>query len=549
MIELNYALKYVKWDIIGLAEIRRIGCGIEEYDWCILYYFGETKGHKGVGFLIQKTHKSKIIEFTGISERVALLNMKLDEVNLSIIQVYAPIEQASDEELETFYTDILKAVEKSYQKIIILGDFNAKIGITNPEIQPIIGPFGSGTCNDRGERLKLFSLNGEFTIINTLFKKKETQRWTWMSPDGKTKNEIDYILSNAKTCFTNIEVLRKISFPSDHRLLRATIKINEKKKSRRYFSKPKSNLQSEKEQINYVQVLDQKLDTYIEDNQTLSQLYNAVEKAIVESLEESKVPGTKEQFKVSEETKIMIIKRHILQQKINKTTEEKHKLKQLYKLTKRKVQDEYEAYKLNKYQIGIEKIGSIKRAQKNLQLKKSWIPKLKKGTSITENRKDLVLVATNFYKNLYGHIRNNLMKTTSKINKPTHNKNDLIPFTMIEVDQTIQKLNNNKSPGPDLITNESLKTGRRQLTGLITDIFNKWAGHVVRYSDQRWTKIVTEWRGPTYGKRRVGRPLKRWDDDIRAVAGPRWLAVAADRNHWAQLEEAFTRTGGPKVEQ
>lgn len=70
----------------------------------------------------------------------------------------------------------------------------------------------------------------------------------------------------------------------------------------------------------------------------------------------------------------------------------------------------------------------------------------------------------------------------------------------------------------------------------------KWAGHVARMTDERWTVRVTQWRGPR-GNRRSGRPLTRWEDEIIRTAGPLWTQVAQDRERWKALEEACTRTG------
>lgn len=73
----------------------------------------------------------------------------------------------------------------------------------------------------------------------------------------------------------------------------------------------------------------------------------------------------------------------------------------------------------------------------------------------------------------------------------------------------------------------------------------KWAGHVARLTDQRWTKKVTFWNGPL-GKRRKGRPVTRWEDDIKVTAGSNWRKIAEDRDKWASLEEAFTQLGVPE---
>ncbi|CAH2105470.1 unnamed protein product [Euphydryas editha] len=67
----------------------------------------------------------------------------------------------------------------------------------------------------------------------------------------------------------------------------------------------------------------------------------------------------------------------------------------------------------------------------------------------------------------------------------------------------------------------------------------KWAGHIARLKDNRWTKKITSWNGP-FGKRKRGRQYTRWEDEIVRIAGPHWLDVALDRERWHNLEEAFT---------
>ncbi|CAH2229336.1 jg17085 [Pararge aegeria aegeria] len=50
------------------------------------------------------------------------------------------------------------------------------------------------------------------------------------------------------------------------------------------------------------------------------------------------------------------------------------------------------------------------------------------------------------------------------------------------------------------------------------------------------------WKGPE-GKRARGRPVTRWEDEIKKIAGPNWAQVAKDREKWTSLEEAFTQSG------
>lgn len=72
----------------------------------------------------------------------------------------------------------------------------------------------------------------------------------------------------------------------------------------------------------------------------------------------------------------------------------------------------------------------------------------------------------------------------------------------------------------------------------------KWAGHVARLQDQRWTKRITQWEGPL-GKRKRGRPKARWEDEIRKITGPNWMEIAQCRDSWNSMEEAFTCRGVP----
>ncbi|CAH2266446.1 jg24411 [Pararge aegeria aegeria] len=55
---------------------------------------------------------------------------------------------------------------------------------------------------------------------------------------------------------------------------------------------------------------------------------------------------------------------------------------------------------------------------------------------------------------------------------------------------------------------------------------------------EKWSKKVTWWY-PREGKRKSGRPQKRWDDDVRQVAGVTWNRVAQERKEWKRLEEAY----------
>ena len=66
----------------------------------------------------------------------------------------------------------------------------------------------------------------------------------------------------------------------------------------------------------------------------------------------------------------------------------------------------------------------------------------------------------------------------------------------------------------------------------------KWAGHIARLKDNRWTKRCTEWQ-PRKGKRSRGRPSRRWQDDITEKEGTTWIRKATDRRRWKTLMEGY----------
>ena len=77
-----------------------------------------------------------------MSERVLLLKLKGQPFNLSIIQVYAPVADSSDEDIEELYEQLDQALEqcKLQEIIIVMGDLNAKVG--NERVGLIVGNHG-----------------------------------------------------------------------------------------------------------------------------------------------------------------------------------------------------------------------------------------------------------------------------------------------------------------------------------------------------------------------------------------------------------------------
>ena len=122
--ELEYELTRYQWNIISISEMRWLSTGeLVTGDRHKVWWSGsENKHEKGVGFIVHKTHTRSVLECEPISDRVIRLRMSANPRNLSIVQVYAPTSDSSEEDLEAFYEEI-----KTTKKLVSLIEKSANI--------------------------------------------------------------------------------------------------------------------------------------------------------------------------------------------------------------------------------------------------------------------------------------------------------------------------------------------------------------------------------------------------------------------------------------
>ena len=119
---------------------------------------------------------------------------------------------------------------------ILLGDWNAKVGLDNDGWEHTMGRYGYGETNERGERLLEFAGKHGLFICNTRFEQKNCRKWTWLAPDGEHTNMIDLVLIEKrwKSAVRNCRAYQGADISSDHSLVLANIKLRLKKtRSRR----------------------------------------------------------------------------------------------------------------------------------------------------------------------------------------------------------------------------------------------------------------------------------------------------------------------------
>jgi len=91
--------------------------------------------------ILDKRTSASLLGYNPISNRILTVRLAGKPWNLTLIQVYAPTNQATDQEKDNFYT-CLQGVYSQVPKqdtVLLSGDFNAKIGNGAP-----IGKFALG---------------------------------------------------------------------------------------------------------------------------------------------------------------------------------------------------------------------------------------------------------------------------------------------------------------------------------------------------------------------------------------------------------------------
>ncbi|KAI8423818.1 hypothetical protein MSG28_012829 [Choristoneura fumiferana] len=350
--------------------MRRLGEKIEERADYILFHKGEVAGHRGVGFLIKQSLKKQIQEITGFSDRIAVLTINIPGYRKfwTIIQIYAPTEQANKMENKLFYDELTQTIMKySHNHIILMGDFNAQVGAKLNKEEYVLGNFGQGKRSPNGELLVELLLEHNLTILNSIYKKNKNNKWTWISPDGRYKNEIDYIMTSDPKAFTDTSVISNLNFNTNHRMA-----LNEMTK-----------------------------ETSEEDRSTdVVAMYGRLEK----QLTSAKTGSMREEKYILSDTTLQIIeKRKILLSHYPR----KDNIKQVAELSKeirKNIRKDRTTKRLQTLEIHIKKTGGVKKALKELrETSKDWIPKLSKKEKTTANRKDINEIATQFYQDLYSH--------------------------------------------------------------------------------------------------------------------------------------------------
>ena len=145
-----------------------------------------------------------------------------------------------EEEKDHFYEELQQTID-GYNRndiLVVIGDFNAKVGGDKDGYERCMGRHGMGDKNDNGDRLCDFSMANCLVITGTLFQYKDIHNATWVSANGRVKNQIDHLLISRqlRSAVLDARAHRVADINSDHYLVRTKDLDQEKAQSSRSSS-------------------------------------------------------------------------------------------------------------------------------------------------------------------------------------------------------------------------------------------------------------------------------------------------------------------------
>ena len=242
-------------DLLCLSESRWPGNGVTVIRNSTIVHSGTPSTHvHGVAVILSPRAKAAWevagCMFQPVSERILRLRLKCHFGFVSVVSVYAPTnptDSTSDASSpsEAFYDQLqstLLAIPSS-DMVVVMGDFNARVGSDVSPWGTVLGPHGFGDVNENGERLLDFCANNQLVLTNTWFQHKVIHKATWFRNGDRPRvgHMIDFVLVNKRfrNSVLDTRVYRSTLHESDHELvvssLHFKIKAKRQQAGKRYF--------------------------------------------------------------------------------------------------------------------------------------------------------------------------------------------------------------------------------------------------------------------------------------------------------------------------
>ncbi|KAL6723479.1 hypothetical protein Aduo_018478 [Ancylostoma duodenale] len=301
--------------------------------------------------------------------------------------------------------------------------------------------------------------------------KKERRRWTWESPNGTTRTEIDHILTKRRWCLFDVSVVPSFCCGSDHRLLRAKIRFSCK------MEKNICHRGGRKEVVYDDTALAESLsehDWLIMEDPTED--YEMLLEKLRTCAERASKPRITNLERISKATKELLVKRRALRLDPNASH-----IEQLIANAscRRVLQENLQKFRQRKVLEAAEGRRSLKKCRKDLRDYNVPLTALKNEDGIvTSPHREMESITERFYTNLF--------RSSTAVSSPNIPTGDRPPQILpSEVRVAIRSMKPGTTPGPDRISADLLRAGGNHLHVIL-------AAHFSSYLQKE--RIPDQWR-------------------------------------------------------
>ena len=433
----------------------------EKFDGTNIHNPSNSNHSRGVSTVIRKNALFDI-ESQHITQdgRVLLFNIKYNDFQLSIVNIYAPTENTKKKQ---FFSETIQFIRKKSTQIdnmLVTGDFNISIDRGNNADKEIFKNFLV--------QLRLFD--------NYKHKNKQDLGITYFS--SRFQSRIDYILATKSLSDKITKNKIRVAPVPDHRALEVTIKIATTTRGPSYWKLNADLLNNDNFCKDIENIIEETPQKYRDKPLTKGQVWDLIKIKIKECGIKYGIERSKNRNELIENLEKQILnidnnngdhnERVTLQENLQQLLAEKNMGAQIR--SKAKYVEEGE--KSTPYFLNLEKA----RQQKNV------INELTTEYGTTINKKDDILEnIENFYKELY----TTKMKTTKNTqpdtfdnlieNKLSESQKELCEgrITIPECELALKKMKLKKSPGSDGLTVEFYLTFWDQIKSYLVDVYNE----------------------------------------------------------------------------
>ena len=490
-------------DIAALSETRLAGEGelCERGSGYTFFWSGRTSEERreaGVGFAVKSTLVGKLAGLPkGVNDRLMTMKLPLSagRKHITIISAYAPTMTNPDEVKAKFYEDlhtVIADVPKA-DKLILLGDFNARVGTDNVAWEGVLGHHGVGHCNSNGLLLLQTCAEHELLITNTIFRLPTRNRTSWMHPRSKHWHLIDYVIVRKRDRH-DVRVTKSMCGAecwTDHRLIITKLNIRilpkrrpQGKKAPKRFNVAKLKTACCKQ--SFVNTLEERLESTPPENQNVEADWASLRELIYSTATEILGPQSrkhKDWFDENcEDIKQLLDEKHHLHQAYlsnPKSTTKRDAFNNIRRTVQqrlRQMQDEWLSNKADEIQdyadkrdyksfyVALKEVYGPTSSGSNPLLSADGI------TLITEKEKILGRWAEHF-DNVLNHPSTINDEAIARLPQVPINEALDDPPTLLETQKAIRLLASGKAPGTDAIPAEVYKEGGPALTERLHQLF------------------------------------------------------------------------------